>query len=152
MRTLNSFEHQIDQFVAANNLKPADAILVKKLPTKLLNHYIIYLGFKWGRHVFMANTFSGVVILNYSNLMKELRTFQPEKIERFVGNEWQRNNAVKRAFSRKDENSYHLILNNCEHYKNWVQKGSNQSQQVEEFGKVAGISILIFGIAWALGD
>ncbi|MBK6329331.1 MAG: hypothetical protein IPF62_01975 [Bacteroidetes bacterium] len=103
MRNLNSFEHQIDQFVAANNLKPADAILVKKLPTKLLNHYIIYLGFKWGRHVFMANTFSGVVILNYSNLMKELRTFQPEKIERFVGNEWQRNNAVKRAFSRKDE-------------------------------------------------
>lgn len=152
MSNIRLFEQEIHNFVSANNLKPADAILVKKLPTRLLNHYIIYLGYEWGRHIFMANTFGGIRILNYPDLMRELKTFQPEKIERFVGNHWQREEAVKRAIDRKDENSYDLILNNCEHFKNWVQKGKHESTQVANVGTAAGIGLLFLGLAWVFGD
>lgn len=149
---LNNFENQIDYFVKVNNLQPADVILVKKLPTKLLNHYIVYLGKDYGRHVFMANTFSGIRILHYPQLMKELQTFQPEKIEKFAGNEFDRREAVTRALARKDENSYDLILNNCEHFKNWVQKGVHESKQVKNLGNVAGLGLLLFGLAWVFGE
>jgi hypothetical protein len=149
---LNNFENQIDEFVKVNNLRPADAILVKKLPTKLLNHYIVYLGKDFSRHVFMANTFSGIRLLHYPQLMKELQTFQPEKIERFTGNDYDRHEAVNRALARKDENSYDLILNNCEHFKNWVQKGVHESRQVSNAGNLAGIGLLVMGLAWVFGD
>ncbi|MBX7243803.1 MAG: hypothetical protein K1X92_18830, partial [Bacteroidia bacterium] len=36
-------------------------------------------------------------------------------------------------------NSYSLILNNCEHFKNFVQWGQNHSQQVENVGTVLAL-------------
>ena len=172
MSHIKLFEKQIDLFVTQNGLKPADAVLVKKMPYKLLNHYIIYLGVYRLRHIFMANTLSGIKIYNYSDLMVELQTLQPEKIDKFLGSKRDRELAVERALMRKDENSYHLILNNCEHFKNWVHKAVHESMQVKNAGKLAvgtGVTIaiasksdggkllglammLLGGIAWAFGD
>lgn len=39
---------------------------------------------------------------------------------------------VRRARSRLDENSYHLLSNNCEHFCSWCVTGSHQSEQVEK--------------------
>lgn len=136
------FQQQLDIFVTKNNLLPADAILVRKAPLKLLRHYIIYLGKNnFGYHIFMANTLSGVKVYNYQQLMNELKTFVPERIDRFIGSSEERKEAINRALKRKDEDSYNLILNNCEHFKNWVQKGEHQSSQVSTFGTVALIAI-----------
>lgn len=172
MSNIKLFERQIDLFVKQNGLQPADAILVKKMPYKLLNHYIIYLGYYRLRHIFMANTLSGIRIYNYPDLMTELQTFQPEKIDKFIGTKNDRELAVERALMRKDENSYHLILNNCEHFKNWVHKAVHESRQVKNAGKLAvgagavvmtnsksdggkllGLGLMLLGgIAWAFGD
>ena len=170
MSEIQRFEKKIDLFVQQNNLEQADAIRVKKMPLKLVNHYIIYLGLKDGFHIFMANTLTGVKVYNYYDLMKDLETFIPEKIEKFVGSFQDRREAVIRALSRLNENSYNLILNNCEHFKNWVQNGIHRSKQVENAsiatlgiggliaatskskgGLYAGIGLMLFGgLAWAL--
>ncbi|MFA5781399.1 MAG: lecithin retinol acyltransferase family protein [Bacteroidales bacterium] len=175
MPHIQLFENKIDLFVKQNNLKPADAIMVKKMPLKLFRHYILYLGFYQHHHIFMANTLSGIKVYSYSELMKDLQTFIPEKIERFIGTIEKRREAITRALMRKDENSYNLILNNCEHFKNWVQKGEHISIQVENIGKatvgigaavaigslamkskggaIAGFSLMLLGgLAWALND
>lgn len=172
MPNIESFDRQIDFFIKQNNLYPADAIVVKKLPLKLLDHYILYLGMYQYKHVFMANTLTGVRIFTYQQLVVALQTFQPEKIQKFVGTEQDRRLAVERALMRKDENSYHLILNNCEHYKNWVHNGAHESEQVENIGKAVtatgaaivlgsksdngkllGLGLMLFGgIAWALSN
>lgn len=175
MSELQLFEKQIDLFVVQNSLQPADAIEVKKMPFKLLRHYIIYLGQYQDFHIFMANTLSGIRIFNYKELVEELKTFIPERIERFVGTVQERREAIKRALTRKDEDSYNLILNNCEHFKNWVHNGVHKSEQVANWGKaglVAGAALtigaaanksktgtyaglglmLLGGLAWALSD
>jgi len=173
MKEIERFENKIELFVKRNALEPADAIMVKKMPLKLVNHYIIYLGINKGFHIFMANTSSGIKLYNYYDLMKNLKIFIPEKIEKFIGTYTERKEAVIRALSRANENSYNLILNNCEHLKNWIQKGKHKSYQVENVGKMAvGIGstiaiaskskgglytglglMLVGGLAWALsGD
>lgn len=175
MTQIQVFEKQIDSFVKQNNLRPADAIMVKKMPWKLLKHYIIYLGTYQNYHIFMANTISGIKIYNYHELMKDLQTFIPEKVDRFIGTLEERREAVTRALMRKDENSYNLILNNCEHLKNWIQKGEHKSEQVENIAKTtvaigttvavsslvmkskggayAGLALMLLGgLAWALSD
>lgn len=169
---LATFDKSLDSFVIQNKLQPADAVLVKKQPLKLLNHYLLYLGIYRSRHIFMANTLSGIRVFRYDELMFELNTFQPEKIEKFIGSEYERRQAVERALMRKDENSYNLILNNCEHFKNWVQKGIHESNQAKTAGKIAvgagatvaltsksdtgkliGLGIMLLGgLAWAFSD
>lgn len=172
MKLIKTFDKELDSFVNRNRLQPADVIMVKKIPFKLLNHFLVYLGTYRSRHIFMANTLSGIRVFSYHELMHELQTFQPQKIERFTGNEIERKEAVTRALMRKDENSYNLLLNNCEHFKNWVQNGVHESVQTQNAGK-AGVAIgvgmmavgksdntklvglgllLLGGLAWALGN
>jgi hypothetical protein len=175
MTEIIHLERNLDLFVKQNGLQPADAIQVRKNPFQLLRHYILYLGTYQNRHVFMASTISGIKVFNYSELLVQLQTFIPEKIERFVGTIQERREAVTRALMRKDENSYNLILNNCEHFKNWVHKGVHKSEQVENWGKAGvglgaivtaaslakkskggayvGLALMIAGgLAWALSD
>ncbi len=134
----------IDNFVSRNNLKPADAFVVKKEYFGILDHYVIYLGRNsQGLHVFIANYTKGIRILQLNDLAMFLSKYLPVRINRFRGTENQRKEAVQRALSRKDENSYHLILHNCEHYKNYVQYGVSKSDQV----KNTGIGLAIAGVA-----
>lgn len=130
----------IHHFITANDIRPADAIVVKKEFFGILDHYVIYLGTDWrGEHKFIANYTEGIKILPTRNILNWLQKYIPVKINRFVGTEDQREEAVQRALSRKDENAYNLILNNCEHFKNFVQWGRNHSRQVENVGTILAI-------------
>lgn len=124
----------IDAFVRNNGLRAGDAVIVKKEPFRILNHYVIYLGSYYGRHKFVANYTQGVRILEEEDMYKFGEYMTPTRIKRFLGNEVQRNTAVQRALNRVDEQSYNLLLNNCEHYSNYVQTGKPYSGQTKLFG------------------
>lgn len=127
---------QIDNFVKVNQLRPADAIVVKKEFFGILDHYVIYLGYDNvnHKHVFIANYLKGIQILKLGELAMFLAKYLPVRINRFIGSEQQRTEAVQRALKRKDENSYHLILHNCEHFKNYVHHGVESSDQIKNWG------------------
>lgn len=138
----------IDQFIKAYNVRPADAIVVKKENFGILDHYVIYLGKdEFGEHKFIANYTKGIHFIKPFELIKFLKTYVPVRINHFVGNDTQRFAAVKRALTRLNENAYNLILNNCEHFANWVQKGLHKSEQVEDFGKALAITGVGVGVA-----
>jgi hypothetical protein len=135
----------LEQFISINNLKPGDAVVVKKDNIGLLDHYLIYLGYHYGEHKFIANYLRGTRILTYSEIHNYSQSFSPTRIRRFIGNEIQRDAAVQRALSRHDQNSYHLLLNNCEHFANYVQEGRSYSKQTTTFG--AGMAVTGLAVA-----
>lgn len=139
----------IEHFVLANNLQPADAVLLNKKFFGMLDHFAVYLG----RHqqtntpVFAANYTGGVQILTPIEVNDFLEKLVPSKIERFYGSIQQRREAVNRALSMVGKTSYNLIFNNCEHYKNIVQFNKKYSNQVDNAGKATmlagGVTALI---------
>jgi hypothetical protein len=141
----------IEHFINSYNIKPADAIVVKKENFGILDHYVIYLGQDYyGEHLFIANYSKGIQFIKKVELASFLNTYVPIRLNRFVGNETQRNDAINRAMTRLNEKAYNLILNNCEHYANWVQSGLPKSVQVEDIGKalaLSGASIGLVGLA-----
>src|SRR5258708_1728151 len=124
----------LEQFISQNNLRGGDAVVVKKNNIGLLDHYLIYLGHHYGEHKFIANYLRGTRILTHTELYEYSTTFSPNRIRRFKGNSIQRDAAVQRALNRCDQNSYHLLLNNCEHFANYVQEGKSYSKQTTTFG------------------
>ena len=135
----------LDQFIQQNNIKPGDAVVAKKDVIGLLDHYLIYLGYYHGEHKFMANYLKGTRILTYGELNNYSSSLSPTRIRRFIGTQIQRNAVVERALSRKDQNSYHLILNNCEHFVTYAQEGKAYSQQTNVFG--AGMAVTGLAVA-----
>lgn len=137
----------IQQFIFGYNIRPADAIVVKKENFGILDHYVIYLGIdQFGEHKFIANYSAGVRFLPMWQIVQFLKAYVPVRLNRFVGNEIQRQSAVHRALSRLNENSYNLILNNCEHFASWVQNGTPESEQVENFGKALFFGGALLGL------
>lgn len=142
----------IDNFIRVNKLKPGDAILLNKKFMGMLDHFAVYLGFhsESSKHIFAANNTSGVQLFTTEEAELFLKTLEPKKIERFIGNLGERKAAVERALKMVGQKGYHLIFNNCEHYKNYVQFGKKYSSQVEILGKsslVTGGITAISGIA-----
>jgi hypothetical protein len=133
----------LSEFIKANNIRPADAIVVRKQFISLLDHYLIYLGIQNGEHKFIANYTKGTQILSYDELREFSSEFKVSRIRRFIGNEIQRTAAVSRALSRKDQISYNLIYNNCEHYANYIQTGKDSSQQSQVFGATLTMAGLV---------
>ncbi|MDX2282569.1 MAG: lecithin retinol acyltransferase family protein [Bacteroidia bacterium] len=130
----------LNQFVRQNDLRPADVIVVKKAPLGLLSHYVVFLGHdSYGQPVFMASLNLGIKILTPDLLQKFQAYLNPVRIRRFQGTERQREQAVGRALQRRDESSYNLLVNNCEHFANYVQKGQAFSQQ----SQVAGLALVL---------
>jgi hypothetical protein len=140
MKTMNH-----EEYIRTHNVRPGDAIIVKKNLIGLVDHYLIYLGIHYGEHRFIANYTRGTRILSKSELDNFSQRYSPIRIRRFTGNEIQRNAAINRALNKSDEDSYHLILNNCEHYANYVQYNKPYSAQVNLFG--AGVAVT--GLAMA---
>ncbi len=137
----------IEHFINSYNIKPADAIVVKKENFGILDHYVIYLGQdNYGEHLFIANYSKGIQFIKKDELASFLNQYVPVRLNRFLGNEVQRIDAIKRAMTRLNEKSYNLIINNCEHYANWVQNGLPKSGQVEDIGKALAISGASFGL------
>ena len=135
----------IDQFIRTFSIKQVDAIVMKKKMFGMLDHYVLYMGVRGGRHVFVANYTQGVREVSNEELAKFLQFLEPTKIERFEGNYLQRNQAIQRAWSRVGERAYDYLENNCEHFKNWVHNGIHRSEQAENFK--AGSSVLLGTLA-----
>ncbi len=108
-------------------LYPGDVILAKKREglARIFNHYIVYVG----NNTFIGNIADGVKELSYPELIMLLQDYEPTKIRRFNGSYFQRNEAIKRAYSKLGQR-YSLINFNCEHVANWVQFGKIESSQV----------------------
>ncbi len=128
------------QFIS--QLSPADVIVAKKRNGfgRILNHFIVYVG----NETFIGNLQNGVKIIYQKELSELLIDYEPVKIRYFVGTEYQRKNAIKRAYSRINE-KYNLLTFNCEHFANWVQKGKDSSIQV-----TITLTILLFGLTYKL--
>jgi hypothetical protein len=140
----------IDEFIRHYNIKPAEAIMMKKKSFGMLDHYVLYLGVRNNHHEFVANYDKGVAVIPDNEIVSLVQKLQFAAIECFPGDEYQRQFALERAFSRIGQQAYGLITNNCEHYKNYVHYGEDISKQVETFGGtivVTGITAAVAGIA-----
>ena len=125
-----------------SQLYPADVIVAKKRNglSRILNHYVVYVG----NETFIANLENGVKILHKSELSKLLIDYEPVSIKPFEGTNYQRNQAIKRAYARLGD-QYNLLSFNCEHFANWVQKGKENSVQV-----TIAFLILLTGVTYKL--
>lgn len=123
-------------------LYPADVIVAKKRNGlgRILNHYVVYVG----NETFIGNLEKGVKVLSKMELSNLLIDYEPIKIKPFSGTNYQRNQALNRAYGRLGE-KYNLLNFNCEHFANWVQKGKENSVQV-----TIAFLILLSGITYQL--
>lgn len=135
----------INEFIAARNVKPADAIVMQKKFFGMLDHYVIYLGIVNRSHTFVANYTQGVRVISSQEISQFLQTYVPSSIDRFPGKQNERGAAVQRAKNLIGQRSYDFIANNCEHFKNFVHRGIASSTQVEK----AGAGLAVGGLALA---
>jgi hypothetical protein len=137
-------------FIQQNELKQADAMVLRKKFMGMVDHFAIFLGYDtYGDPFVVANYKDGVKRVESHDLENFIQTLEPTRIERFIGSEYERQEAVRRAISRIGEKAYDYFSNNCESFKNWVQKGINYSLQAENFNKLMG-HIAIGGMALTL--
>lgn len=129
-----------------NNLKPADRLVLPKSELGLVQHHAIYLGKDaFGIRQYIENYIGkGVRVIDESHLFRD--GFIATRIEPFMGINFQRIEAVKRAISLIGK-QYDLINFNCEHYANTVQHKKSYSNQVVN---TIGLSVLalIVGIGF----
>jgi len=132
----------LHEFIYANGLKQADAIIAKKIGWGIFDHFIIYMGIRNGGHVFIANdSEGGVRWFSESETAELIKQFKPVSIRKFEGNRFERQLAVERAEAELGK-SYDLLGFNCEHLANYIQHGVRQSKQVQGLAK---------GVAFAAG-
>lgn len=142
----------LNQFITHYDIRPADAIVMRKKFLSMVDHFVIYIGIRNGKHAFVANYTKGIRRITYSELDNFLEKLEPTRIERFPGHESQRRLAVQRAEFRVGEKEYGFFSNNCEHFKNYVHKGEHKSEQVEAAGKGLLLGIGAFAIAGLIGS
>jgi len=139
--------NEINNFINKNGILPADVIVVDKsiIP---IDHYLVYMGRdENGKNWFTANLKSkgGVSWLSEKEISEKSIGMHPERIRRFKGTDFDRENALKRAESKLGE-AYDLITNNCEHFANEVQFNRKNSRQVTIFG-IASAVLFALGIS-----
>lgn len=140
----------ITQFIAANGLQVTDAIILRKKFFGMVDHYVIFMGWRGRIPVFVANYKEGVKEVSQEEMGRYMEKLVPTQIEYFPGDEWEREEAWRRAWSRVGEKAYDLIHNNCEHFKNWVHYSQHRSDQVRAIGKftqVGGVGLLVGSLA-----
>ena len=125
-----------------SQLYPADVIVAKKRNGlgRILNHYVVYVG----NETFIGNLQDGVKVLSESELSDLLVDYEPVRIKPFEGTDFQRNQAINRAYHKLGQ-KYSLLNFNCEHFANWVQKGKENSVQVTIL-----LSVLVLGLTYKL--
>jgi len=127
----------IKDIIVLHNIKKGDAIQLRKKIIGMVDHYVLFIGFRGNQPVFTANYNGGVKEVSSSEINHYLRFLSPSAIFRFPGNDDQRKFAVQRALMRLGEKAYDYIKNNCESYKNWVHYGVNYSKQAEVAAKTS---------------
>jgi hypothetical protein len=142
----------VTNFINANNLQQADVIVLKKKLFGMVDHYAVFLGYdQQGMPFFMANYTKGTTRITYDELQSFLQLMDPTKIQRFNGNNYQRQEAVNRALSRMGERNYNYLENNCEHFANFVQHGQPYSAQAAAFKESVSTTVPILFGALLLG-
>lgn len=137
--------YQVQKFINENDIQPADAIVAKKIGYSVLDHFIVYLGRNYNGHCFMANSMEdGVRQYSEDEVLELIKTFEPVSIRRFHGSEYERELAIQRALSQEGQ-PYSLFGSNCEHFANFVQKGTRESPQVG-FWIFTALTTLVIGI------
>lgn len=127
----------LTDYILINNIKQVDAVILKKKFLGMVDHYAIFLGFRNGNPVFVANYRDGVREVSDKELNSLLTILNPKAVEPFQGNEIERARALRRAMSRIGERAYDYFANNCEHFKNWVHNGEHRSEQVKGASNLA---------------
>lgn len=127
-----------------NTLQPADRLVIPKSGLRLVQHHAIYLGKDGnGNRMYIENAIGkGVQVITEAYLFRD--GYELTRVERFTGNEQQRNAAIEFA-RRLIGQQYDLFNFNCEHYANTVQHGKRYSKQVDK-GLVLGLFALVLGI------
>ena len=129
----------LNNFIYINGLQEADVLIAKKRGWEVFDHFIIYMGKKFGQHLFIANDSSGgVKWFSEKEVIELIKDFYPSKVRKFNGDYHERLLAVNRAKSEIGK-SYSLTDFNCEHLANYVQYGILESKQVESWK--AGLTI-----------
>jgi hypothetical protein len=139
----------INELIKVNNLRETDALVLQKRFIGMVDHFVIYMGYRAEKPVFIANYKNGVKELSNDEISRYLQVLKTVRIEKFVGSNQERIDAFRRALSRVGERAYNYFSNNCEHFKNWVHFGNNYSSQVNIAGKVGlttGGALAIAGI------
>lgn len=142
--------NKIIELVEGNGLRPTDSIVLRKRFLGMVDHYVLFMGYRGNTPVFLANYNDGIKEVPDNEIIKYLTSLEPERIDYFPGNEIERKSAIERAWARTGEKAYSYIANNCEHFKNWVHFGKNYSSQVDTAGNVAlatGAATLAGGLA-----
>ncbi|MCZ2250035.1 MAG: lecithin retinol acyltransferase family protein [Bacteroidia bacterium] len=127
-----------------DTLQPADRLVIPKSGLNLVQHHAIYLGKdNYGKRMYIENAIGkGVQVVNEAYLFRG--AYELTRVERFTGNQYQRNAAVQSAMQLIGK-PYDLLNFNCEHYANAVQHRKSYSKQVG-VGLGLGLFALVLGI------
>lgn len=122
------------------SLQPGDALVRNKSIFGIIDHYGLYVG---NGRVIDNHPDRGVCLISIHSFLngREL-----ERINRFGGNSFRRNQVVNKAYSMLGM-QYHLTKFNCEHFVNEAWETGRLSQQVTAFGTLFFISLAIWGLS-----
>lgn len=125
-------------------LQPADRLVIPKSGLNMVQHHAIYLGKdNNGNRIYIENAIGrGVQVVNEAYLFRG--GYEITRVERFTGNQYQRNSAVQLAMQLIGK-PYNLLNFNCEHYANTVQHRKSYSNQVG-VGLGLGLLTLFVGL------
>lgn len=136
----------ITNFIEAHGLRPGDAIVVYKSNIRQAKHYFMLLD----NNEFIQNSVNkNINRPSHTEVAEMLKDFI--KVERFTGNEYQRQQAIERALEIEYEGrKYWLALYNCEDFVQEAWTGAPTSKQVDalaSFGVIAGLVLALIGIS-----
>ncbi len=127
-----------------NRLQPADRLVLPKSGIGLVQHHAIYIGKdSYGNRLYIENAIGkGVQMVREDYLFRG--GYKLTRVEPFIGNQHQRNVAIRRAMQLIGT-QYDLLNFNCEHYANTVQHNKQYSNQVG-IGFALGVFALVLSI------
>jgi hypothetical protein len=142
----------VSMFIDSNCLQEADVVIARKRGWGIFEHFIIYLGRRFGQHLFVANDAAdGVCWFTGPEILELIKDFSPVKIRRFNGNAHMRRLASTRA-EQEIGKSYSLTEFNCEHLANYVQYGIRESKQVDGWKTSLTIAASLLFVAILFGE
>lgn len=123
------------------DLQPGDRVVVPITGLILSQHHAIYFGYYHGTSYFIENKIGrGVHLISSEQFFNENPRIT--RIEKFPGNEFQRQHALQAAF-RKIGTRYDLLSYNCEHFSNEVQHFKAYSNQTKVAGAIGILALIL---------
>ncbi|WP_192822774.1 lecithin retinol acyltransferase family protein [Rufibacter sp. LB8] len=127
--------------VKALGLEPGDTVIAPKSDFNIVQHYALYLGKGHdGKHYMCENAYGlGVKLTQVESFFSEYS--QITKVNKFIGNVWQRKEVVQSALLRLRK-PYDLFNYNCEHFVNDVLLKKPTSIQAANAVSLIGLAIV----------